>query len=186
MTNINNVLFKSIALFTLLNILLLSNSAFANNVVHDVALLKCAEQSDQMERLACFDNLVIKVKHKVSRKLADNSVIATKDITKINKINTINSSLPTQSSTDFGQEDKLKQQELSLKQVEFIVKSATLSIRKNWHLIFDNDQVWYATEANSLIKFKAGDIVVIKRGVFNSFSIKKKNSKRSVRAKRIK
>lgn len=184
---------KTLMLFRLLFVLFCStistSKAFANTafVNHNGSLLKCSEEKAELKRLACFDSLVAKIKNKVNRKQADKLTLVFENSAKIDKNNVRINSVSTipSISTDFGQEHKLKQQEVALKQVEFIIKSATLSLRKNWHLIFENGQIWYATESNNFIKFKTGNIVIIKRGVLNSFYMKKKGNKRSIRAKRI-
>jgi len=186
MLNIKNNLIIFWAVFTLLNLTALTNKSFAGS--NNLALLKCAKENNKVKRLSCFDTLVVQIKLKVNSQLADKTVLDSTDSIIANKNDIVTSvpSIKPQQSSEFGQEHKLKKQELITKQVEFTVKSAKLSLRKNWRLVFENGQVWHATESNSTVKFKVGNIVIIKRGLFNSFSMRKKDSKRSVHAKRIK
>ena len=190
MFNAKKTLTVFCAVFTLVQLSTFTTDALAKNVFinNKTALLICAKENNNIKRLACFDNLVEKINNKVNPQPANKPTPIAKNVAGTNPSNLSTGVTSNQSkiTADFGQEYKLKPQELALKQVEFTVKSATLTIRKYWHLVFENGQVWRTTESSNFIKFKAGNVVIIKRGIFNSFSLKKKGSKRRVRAKRIK
>ncbi len=161
-------------------------------------LTQCASIASDTQRLQCFDKLVAKKQlvkkaqtpnNKAKQSLAETKqeptqAIAVATITKPAK-------MPAKATTanlaaNFGLEHIKSKEVRQFDKVEFVVKSAKRSLRKKWQLTLENGQVWHATELVSGIKFKQGDVVVIRRGVLNAFYIKKKGSKRSVRVKRIK
>lgn len=163
-------------------------------------LQQCATINSDSKRLLCFDNAV---KNILLTKPAEQVQSQTQPLAKepeaqiapslaVKTPNTppaeqVLASKPLKTlESNFGREHLKSKEVQEFDQVEFVVKSAKLSLRKKWRLIFENGQVWHATELATGIKFKAGDVVVIRRGVLNAFYIKKKGSKRSVRAKRIK
>jgi hypothetical protein len=146
--------------------------------INSADLAHCAKITDDSERLACFDLLTTTAK-KVQPLPIKKVMVEKKSPTYELAVNI----KPTTSLTaTFGQTQQIKQK---LNVVEFTIKSAKLSLRKKWQLTFTNGQVWHAIELNSSAKFKVEDVVIIKRSFLNSFLLKKKGTKRSIRVKRI-
>ncbi len=166
------------------------------------ALAHCASIAVDTQRLQCFDKLVAKKQlvkkthtpNKTTQSLAETkqeptrattTAVVTAEPVKI-VAETATKTATASLAANFGLEHIKSKEVRQFDHVEFVVKSAKLSLRKKWRLTLENGQVWHATELVSGVKFKQGDVVVIKRGILNAFYIKKKGSKRSVRVKRIK
>ena len=164
------------------------------------ALKQCAMITSNNERLVCFDKLakshdhIKKFKQDLNKsnqitKSANTQTIEPLVTVKpqINKSPILEDKKTTKTLlANFGREHIKSKEVQEFDKVEFIIKSAKLSLRKQWRLTFQNGQVWHAAEVVKGLKFKKGDVVVIRRGVLNAFYIKKKGSKRSIRVKRIK
>jgi len=187
--------------------LALMNNAFAQDHVSASSIAACAKISLDKNRLSCFDRLAALLTIQAptpnntqqSSTPADNLTIATAQTVAPNVISsrvpsakalsteTLLAKVPAKDTAkaSFGREHKLAATEKAINELEFTIKSAKLNLRKKWRLVFENGQVWYASESNTAIKLKSGDKVIIRRGAFNSFSLKKKGAKRKVRIKRM-
>ncbi len=173
----------------------------------EIQLHNCARIHQDMQRLSCFDALTMQSNKLPTIKLTLSKNTLTHLPTKkpLNKLSRLKVRPKTQPSivkkqrlsmhkndnlsSSFGQvSNKINEpnKPKSLDSVEFVVKSAKLSLRKHWRLTFNNGQVWQAIKSNNTIKFKINNIIVIKRGFLNSFHLKKKGKKRSLTVKRIK
>jgi len=159
---------------------LFSCTAFAQTNLKE-SLVLCKTQSDSLKRLTCYDNVV--------EALSDNKAKLKEKPAKKAEIANANNPKPIQPENQlaekkFGQEEKYRTDEVD--QVRFVIKSATLSLRKKWKFEFENGQRWEQKDSDKFAKFVAGDEVLIKRGVMNAFYLKKIGSKRNIRVKRIK
>jgi len=154
-------------------------------------LLNCINISDNQQRLACYDAIA---KQQQAKKAHTNKVNApvAKPVLVVNQPKTPAPSLTTPTVKalqanktplikSFGQKAQPKK---IVDSVEFTIKSAQLNARKKWYLTFDNGQVWRAAETG--LRLKVGNKVIIKHGVLGSYSLKKKGSHRTIRVKRIK
>ncbi|MFD2165752.1 hypothetical protein ACFSJY_05695 [Thalassotalea euphylliae] len=189
---------KRIMLFSALA--LISNVTVAGDLT--VELAQCKAEQDSLKRLVCYDSL--------AEKALKTPVAVNKDVNKpgpqANKTETVASMAPKavavvkpnppsvaapvavaqtdQAEAQFGQENKKKPEQVD--EVSFVVKTASLSLRKKWRFTFENGQQWEQKDTEKFAKFKAGDQVTIKRGALNAFYLKKADSNRTIRVKRIK
>jgi hypothetical protein len=111
----------------------------------DVALLDCAKERDDAQRLSCFDAVVASLRPAPA-------AAAMK---------------PEDKFGARGDLDPEKRAELS----EIAAKVAEVSAKPHGELVvtLDNGQVWVERTANSKLKVKAGDTVKIEAGAFGSF-----------------
>jgi len=170
-------------------ICIFSTQAQAGNL--QVSLKACAQKSDSLKRLVCYDELAtsIDLSH----------VDVSKDVSSVSKkteavaasqqivdSTTVNSTVPSEKAVQtFGAERAYAKKE-QVEEVRFTVKSVTKNARGKLKITFENGQVWQQKDSDSYTKFSQGDLAVIKRGVFDSFYMKKENSNRTIRVKRIK
>ena len=160
-------------------------------------LLACSEQSDSLKRLVCFDAIASKVKAgggdvksgqstpvKTAAQTAPvNAVAVTPTPAAVEKTHAAQTT--RQSAEDIFGKESLKKLDV-VDEVRFVVKSASLSLRKKWRFTFENGQKWEQKDSDKFAKFEAGDEVIIKRGVMNAFYLKKPDANRTIRVKRVK
>ncbi|ALQ09606.1 MULTISPECIES: hypothetical protein [Pseudoalteromonas] len=164
-------------------LVLLSAPTFAAQTeINTQALQACSFIENDFNRLLCYDNTI------AGKSLTKPSVA------KVLAPPTTNTNVPIPTPTqkapsvanadDFGLEHKEVHKE---KDTE--IKATITSIEKAAYgeliINLDNDQQWRQIGSDSM-RLKESDTVVITRGVFNSFLLKKANQNRSIRVKRTK
>jgi hypothetical protein len=147
-------------------------------------LSNCLNISDNQQRLACYDIIAKQQQvNKINVPTAKPIPVVNQPKTSSLTTSTVKASQVNKTALIEGFGQKVTPKKI-IDSVEFIIKSAQLNARKKWSLVFDNDQVWRATESG--LRLKTGDHVIIKRAVLGSFLLKKKGSNKSIRVKRIK
>jgi hypothetical protein len=147
-------------------LLVCSTSSYAETLSNK--LEQCVKVQDDLSRLNCFDRLSLTSKNTVEIKEP-----------------------PTQSQKEsrFGGDniEKKKRQEIgyNLEKVIYTVAKIKKNIRKKLTIYFENGQVW---KQNDTITFrlKKEDKVEISAGILGSFFLKKMNTNKAIRVKRIK
>lgn len=146
-------------------------------------LAQCAQVQDSLARLVCYDDLVKAASlPSVSKK---QTVIVSKESKK--------SSVPSSSAVlskeaSFGAEHlnnkNVSEEDL---QVVFTVDKVKKDQHGKWRFTFKNGQQWKQTD-DSYFKVKAGESVLLKKGVLDAIYLKKNdsNSNRKIRVKRVK
>ncbi|WP_456414794.1 hypothetical protein [Thiolapillus sp.] len=120
---------------------------------------ECRQISTDNERLACYDNYVSGLDKGAS----------TPDI--------------KEQKSAFGLPKKTPADDLQ--NISSRIKKIEQTSRGTLIIYLDNQQVWRQLGSGSHPSLKQGDMVLIKRGVLGSFLLKKQNSNRSLRIKRI-
>ncbi|MFT5295833.1 MAG: hypothetical protein ACI9YH_001849 [Colwellia sp.] len=147
-------------------LLVCSTSSYAETLSDK--LKQCVEIKDDLSRLSCFDRL---------------------SLTSKNTVEIIEPPTQSQKESRFGGDkiEKKKRQEsgYNLEKVVYTVAKIKKSITKKLTIYFENGQVW---KQNDTIKFrlKKEDKVEISAGMLGSFFLKKINTNRAIRVKRIK
>ncbi|TLU65253.1 hypothetical protein FE810_08135 [Thalassotalea litorea] len=166
----------------ILAILALTPTLALANTAMDPLLWGCSEISDDDKRLACFDAYI-----KQKSSLNAQPVSAPKPL-----VLNSNGDEPQadEKATDnpdqaqnFGLEHKQKKS-ADVSEISTTIIKASKQSHSNWVFTFENGQKWRTIESTSTL-FKVGQDVVIKRGMFNSFSLKKAGSNRTVKVKRV-
>ena len=145
-------------------------------------LTTCAAIVKNKDRLACFDDVVASAKLNV--KVSGNELTrrngssAQPPIKKAVSTNALVSS--------FGLAHLYSEKERAFDELTSTVSSAKRNKRGKWILTLENGQVWFEKGGDKLAKFVEGDSVVIKRGIMNSFRLKKIGTKRVIRVARKK
>jgi hypothetical protein len=160
------------------------------------ALKACASKSDSLERLVCYDDITKSLPTSIST-TAENPTVKpdTKASPKINEIPETKTEIVQQSSTpaarkfnpedSFGIERKYVQNKQA-NEVTFVIESVSKTLRSKYKFYFKNGQIWEQKDTDKYGKFKAGETVIIKRGVLDAFYLKKPDANRTIRVKRIK
>lgn len=164
-------------------------------------LLECAQNSDSLQRLVCYDNIASKAQHKAANNqnhhvnkppVAVNSAIPKqrKETVLLEQIETklpieVDTNKPkpiVEAAESFGQENKKTPEDL-VNQIQGEILKVTKGAYGKQIITLDNGQVWRQTD-NVRLKLAAGESVTIERGAFGSFFISKENANRRIRAKR--
>ncbi|TKB46285.1 hypothetical protein [Thalassotalea mangrovi] len=170
---------------TWINLLLLTSLPFAATATNDIdpLLWGCSEISDDSKRLACFDAYL-------KQKSQQPSVPAKSTEPEVD--NVANDAVvpvspqPTRQQVEqqFGLEHKKTEAEQEVSEISSTLAKVQERAHNAWSFTLDNGQQWQTVESTST-RFKKGQEVIIKRGMFNSFSLKKADSNRTVKVKRI-
>jgi mannose-6-phosphate isomerase class I len=191
-------------------IALLSPFGMANTLLDDLSI--CAKNSDNLQRLVCYDKLA------EMAEMAENSpsnqqkvqqqiplqVTSSIPLTQQNQNNLVLTQLKppqkahiikpqsafnvtnevNQQQSSFGQEDKQRTKNL-IKEIQ----AQVVLVKKGTHgkqiITLNNGQVWRQTDSTYL-KLRKGQAIIIKRGAMGSFFIGKHSTNKRIRAKRIK
>ncbi|MBA6253593.1 MULTISPECIES: hypothetical protein [unclassified Colwellia] len=147
-------------------LLVFSTSSYAKTLSNE--LEQCVKVQDDLSRLSCFDRLSLTSKNTVEIKESPTQV---------------------QKEARFGGDkiEKKKQQDsgYNLEKVIYTVAKINKSIRKKLTIHFENGQVWKQNDTITL-RLKKEDNVEISAGMLGSFFLKKINTNRAIRVKRIK
>lgn len=161
-------------------ILAISGQAQATNIQESIAT--CAVEKDSLKRLLCYDE--------VAKKVATGSMKVTAPVIAAPAAKSTTSA-PKKSSEvfdaeeSFGAERKYVEEE-QVNELKFVIKSITKGPRGKIKATFENGQVWQQKDSDKYANFSTGDKVIIKRGVFDAFYMRKIDSNRTIRVKRIK
>ncbi|WP_440875063.1 hypothetical protein [Thalassotalea sp. PLHSN55] len=139
-------------------------------------LSACVKISDGKERLACFDQAMATTKTVAA-------IPEKKATPPVNVAAEPAETKPLTKAENFGQEHKQVSQ--GLDQLELTIASIKKNSYGQYRLVSENNQVWQQKDSSHL-KLRVGDKVIIKRGALSSFYLKKPESNRSIKVKRIK
>lgn len=147
-------------------LLVCSTSSYAETLSDK--LKQCVEIKDDLSRLSCFDKL---------------------SLTSKNTVEIIEPPTQSQKESRFGGDkiEKKKRQEsgYNLDKVIYTVTKIKKSITKKLTIYFENGQVWKQNDTISF-RLKKDDKVEISAGMLGSFFLKKIDSNRAIRVKRLK
>jgi hypothetical protein len=185
-------------------IALLSPFGMANTLLDDLSI--CAKNSDNLQRLVCYDKLAEnspsnqqKVQQQIPLQVTSsipltqqnqNNLVLTqlkppqkahiiKPQSAFNVTNEVN-----QQQSSFGQEDKQRTKNL-IKEIQAQVVLVKKGTHSKQIITLNNGQVWRQTDSTYL-KLRKGQAIIIKRGAMGSFFIGKHSTNKRIRAKRIK
>jgi hypothetical protein len=133
--------------------------ALARAEALDDALRRCAKESDQTRRLACFDALAGSLPQIQADRFG-----MTEDIKR--------------------QRDPVAVEETKHETLSAKITVLQQAPRGEWVFTLDNQQVWIATEARSSLQFAVGEAVHIEHGAMSSLWLAADNH-RKVRVKRL-
>lgn len=140
---------------------------------------ECAQMKANLHRLNCYDDLakglgikLAKTKKYVKKAPTNNAAVAPVTAAVV------------AAESDFGVEH-VKEVE-GPDEIRLTIASAVKNQYDQFKFKFEGGQVWQQKDTNRSAKFKAGDRVIIERGTFGSFFLKKVGTNRTVKVKRIK
>ena len=149
--------------------------------------------TDNFNRLTCFDDLAKNNSPAITTTNA-NANKKTSTITEKNRVivqvpPVIKTETPTPKTSQKAFEDSFGKQHLKTseesKKVTFIIAKLSKSAHKKWRIIFQNGQVWQQKDELRM-NLKTGDKVELAEGVFNVVYLKKVNTGKRIKVKRIK
>jgi hypothetical protein len=155
--------------------LLFSSQSFAS-AINIQAIEACSLIENDAKRLMCFDNVIsgkkiIKKHEKISKSTLNKPLVAeSKTQEKLN---------------EFGMENNKEANKEKLDEIQSKLVKVTKNKFGERTFTLSNSQVW-KQKGSEFFSAKADDEVIIIRGVFNSFRIKKVGTNRLISVKRIK
>lgn len=162
---------KKILMTTLL---LLTASGYTSQI-NVQALEACSLVENDLKRLMCYDKVIAgkKISQPIMKDEKDKSDNALKVVEKSqNKAN------------EFGLEKSKQVAAKKLDEIRSTVVKITKNPRGQRTFTLSNDQIWKQKGSDSFTA-KKGDEVVIIRGIFDSFRMKKAGTNRQIQVKRI-
>jgi hypothetical protein len=154
-------------------------SPFSSADTLQVNLLKCAQNSDSLQRLGCYDKLAenLKIKEQHIRPTQTNHV-EDKKSAETSEVQ------ETAALAKFGNENKQDPEE-SIEQIQAKVSKISNNKHGQYVITLDNQQVWRQTDKIRM-KFKQGQVVDIERGFMGSFFMGTERLNKRMRVKRVK
>ena len=156
------------------------------------ALLQCANQSNSLQRLVCFDKVVQNLRDydSVDAVLIPRAQISSNQSGAIEQANKTLPSADTSDEPDSVQSfGKPKRSENATYLVDGDLHSTIAEIieqqGRRLRFVLANDQVWEKTSGGTAGLPRIGDEIIIRRGALGSFFIRKKDANRSFQVKRI-
>lgn len=153
------------------------------------AMEKCRLVSNSLKRLVCYDQLAQRAgsmeDSEVKEFMAQRPVVRP-----LPNAGGDDQTLPpapvTKPQSSFGLERQIKR-ENNEQESEIVAVVGAVKTNRNYKLVItmEDGMVWTQTDTNK-IQLKSGDTVVISRGLLNSFLLKKRGSKKSIRVRRNK
>ncbi|QDP02721.1 hypothetical protein [Thalassotalea sp. PS06] len=182
----------------LMSLAVLPASALAADEI-DPLLWGCSEIKDNDKRLACFDAYVRQKTQQQSKSVKQpGPLVLNSNGDQAQQTNAVVPKKPVEPQQpevtaapnpevqqQFGLEHKKTEEEKQVSEILSSITKASKQAHNKWVFTLANGQKWRTVEATST-SYKSGQDVVISRGMFNSFSLKKTDSNRTVKVKRVK
>ena len=171
---------------------LLSQSAVAEEASLSDRIQGCVKITQDMARLACFDQLTVKHSNN-SVDLAVTQLGAQQVDSEVTQLATQQvesnvTQLTAQQIDSFSKEQVKKTAEESAKEID----SITLTISKlsktpydQWKITFENGQKWKQKD-NYKLSLKTGQRVILTKGSLSSVYLQKENTTKRIKVKRLK
>ena len=164
-------------------LVLLSAPTFAAQTQFNTqALQACSFIENDFNRLLCYDNTV------AGKSLTKPTVTKTLTPPTANNVPQVVAAAPIQAKVkadDFGLEHKKEEQVEKETEIKAMVTSVDEAAYGELIISLDNGQQWRQIGSDSM-RLKEDDTIVISRGAFSSFLLKKDGKNRSIRVKRTK
>ena len=169
-----------------LTIALTSQLSFAMSLDTE-ALVACTKIKASDTRLICFDQAMSNISLNETKKSDTNlsAAISTASQPDKNAPLILKTPPPQNADANFGLEkQKLRESKTQLESISasVILIQELASARKI--LALDNQQRWQQISSGTF-RIKVGDTVVLTRGAFGSFKLKKQGSNRAIKVKRL-
>jgi len=146
------------------------------------ALQACSFIENDFNRLLCYDNTI------AGKSLVKPSVTKMLTPPTTNNVPQAAVTAPmqaTEKADDFGLEHKKEEQVEKETEIKAMVTSVDEAAYGELIISLDNGQQWRQIGSDSM-RLKEDDTIVISRGAFSSFLLKKEGKNRSIRVKRTK
>jgi hypothetical protein len=169
----------------------LSSTGMASAETVSDALLECAEKSNSLTRLVCFDRVVQQLRDydNLDDVLISREQILTDQARAIQpqpRIEPQADSKESDSADSFGKPKRSADDTYLVDGELFSTISEIIDERgRRLRFVLANGQVWEKTEGGNAGLPRVGDNIVIRKGALGSFFIRKENVNRSFQVKRI-
>ncbi|MAD03941.1 MAG: hypothetical protein CMK65_10025 [Pseudoalteromonas sp.] len=171
-------------LIPLVALLTITGTAQANEV-NLQALQACTFVENDFNRLLCYDNVMAGKslsKPATKQQIKQPAASSTAAVVAAPVAAATSEQIVKTKNEDFGLEHK-EVAKVNDDQISSLVKSVKKAPYGELIIELDNGQQWRQVGSDSL-RLKAQDVVIIERGIFNSFLLKVKGQNRSIRVKR--
>jgi hypothetical protein len=160
-------------------------TAQAETPINEQALQACSFIENDFNRLLCYDNTI------AGKSLVKPSVTKTLTPPAANNVPAIANSVATApmqaevTTGGFGLEHKQEVQVEKETEIKAVVTSVEEAAYGELIISLDNGQQWRQVGSDRM-RLKEDDTIIISRGAFNSFLLKKEGKNSSIRVKRTK
>lgn len=169
-----------------LTIVLTSQLSFAMSL-NTEALVTCTKIESSDQRLICFDQTMANISPKETKKSDTNlsGAISTASQSDKSASLILKTTPPQNANANFGLEkQKLRENKTQLESISASVISIQELASAQKILALDNQQRWKQISSGTF-RIKVGDTVVLTSGAFGSFKLKKQDTNRAIKVKRL-
>jgi hypothetical protein len=169
-----------------LTIVLTSQLSFAMSL-NSEALLACIKIESSNQRLICFDQAManISLNETTKNDMDLSGAISTASQSDKNAAPIVKTTPPQNAKANFGLEkQKLRENKTQLESIDASVVSIQELASAQKVLTLDNQQRWQQISSGTF-RIKVGDTLVLTRGAFGSFKLKKQGTNRAIKVKRL-
>ncbi|PKG62953.1 MULTISPECIES: hypothetical protein [Pseudoalteromonas] len=164
-------------------LVLLSAPTFAAQTEFNTqALQACSFIENDFNRLLCYDNTI------AGKSLVKPTITKTLTPPTANNVPQVVAAAPIQAKAkadNFGLEHKIEEQVEKETEIKAMITSIDEAAYGELIISLDNGQQWRQIGSDSM-RLKENDTIIISRGAFSSFLLKKDGKNRSIRVKRTK
>ena len=164
-------------------LVLLSTPTFATQTeLNTQALQACSFIENDFNRLLCYDNTI------AGKSLTKPTITKTLTPPTANNVPQVVAAAPIQAKAkadNFGLEHKIEEQVEKETEIKAMITSIDEAAYGELIISLDNGQQWRQIGSDSM-RLKENDTIIISRGAFSSFLLKKDGKNRSIRVKRTK
>ena len=169
--------------------LLTSQEAFAKNATILEKIMACTPIKEAKKRLHCFDQLssVVSSTMAVEQHTVEQVELQTANAA-AQKNEKAGIALTTKQIDDFSKDSIKKtpdQLAAEINTITMTISKLTKSIRGQWQIFFANGQQWQQKD-NVRIRLKEGDKIELVKGALGSIFLKKYNTNKRIKVKRLK
>jgi len=149
-------------------------------------LIKCTDIVDNLARLTCFDSLA-KPLVSTQVQLSNNtiSVVKAKQVLVDSENLALVASVKQREIEEAFAKPQLKNDDVETERISLTISKLSKTLRGQWKVSFSNGQVWQQKDSLRL-SLKLGDLVELNKGALGAYFMKKSQSNKRIRVKRLK
>ncbi len=161
-----------------------------DNIVAEVQ--SCAQVTDNLLRLTCFDKLVVKLSKTASVEQIKSPVAKTSDASSVKVATASVASVPQiqkEAEVTKKQVDDFAKQHIEktdgIEEITASITKLKKLLRGEYQITLDNDQLWQQ-KGSARISLKVGQQVVLSKGMLGAVYLTKEGNSKRIQVRRIK